>query len=176
LKEEGIKNKIIALIAVVLPVAVAVLYYLPKGGEPGELVRSIPMFNAILNGSTFVVLVAGIVAIKSGNKVLHRILMMTAFMLGVLFLIGYVAYHSQVESTHFGGEGMAKMIYFFLLITHIVLAAGLAPLVLITFSRALKGNFEGHKKMAKWTYPIWMYVSITGIIVYLMIEPYYPVL
>ena len=175
LKEDGLKNKIIGIIAVVLPVVVAIMYYMPKGGDAGELVRSIPMFNAILNGSTFVVLVAGIVAIKSGNKVLHRIMMMTAFMLGVLFLIGYVAYHAQVESTHFGGEGMEKMVYFFLLITHIVLAAGLAPLVLVTMSRALKGDFVGHKKIAKWTYPIWLYVSITGIIVYLMIAPYYPV-
>lgn len=175
MKEEGLKNKIIGIIAVVLPLVVAIMYYMPKGGDPGELVRSIPLFNAFLNGTTFVVLVAGIVAIKSGNKALHRIMMMSAFMLGVLFLIGYVAYHSQVESTHFGGEGMVKYIYFTLLITHIVLAAGLAPLVLITMSRALNGNFEGHKKIAKWTYPIWMYVSITGIMVYLMIAPYYPV-
>ncbi|MFT4754847.1 MAG: putative membrane protein, partial [Salibacteraceae bacterium] len=108
LKEDGLKNKIIGIIAVVLPVAVALMYYLPKG-DASELVRSIPMFNAILNGSTFVVLLAGIMAIKSGNKVLHRILMMTAFMLGVLFLIGYVTYHAQVESTHFGGEGIIKI-------------------------------------------------------------------
>lgn len=174
MKEEGIKNKIIAVIAIVLPVAVAILYYLPKG-DAGELVRSIPMFNAILNGATFTVLVIGIVAIKRGNKVLHAHMMKSAFMLGVLFLIGYVTYHAQVESTHFGGEGMIKFVYFFLLITHIVLAAGLAPLVLITISRALKSDFEGHKKIARWTYPIWMYVSITGIIVYLMIAPYYPV-
>ncbi len=174
MKEEGIKNKIIAIIAIVLPVAVAILYYLPKG-DASELVRSIPKFNAMLNGATFVVLVMGIVAIKKGNKVLHGNLMKSAFMLGVLFLIGYVTYHSQVESTHFGGEGTVKYVYFFLLITHIVLAAGLAPMVLVTISRALKGDFEGHKKIAKWTYPIWMYVSVTGIIVYLMIAPYYPV-
>ena len=173
MKEEGLKNKIIAIIAVVLPVVVAIMYYMPKGGNISELVMSIPKFNAILNGSTFVVIIAGLIAIKSGNKVLHRILMMTAFVLGVLFLLGYVTYHSQVESTHFGGEGIEKIIYFFLLITHIVLAAGLAPLVLVTFSKALTGKFEAHKKLAAWTYPIWLYVSITGIVVYLMIEPYY---
>jgi len=174
LKEEGIKNKVIAIIAIVLPIAVAIMYYLPKG-DASELVRSIPKFNAILNGATFIALVVGVVAIKRGNKVLHANMMKSAFMLGVLFLIGYITYHSQVESTHFGGEGISKWVYFFLLITHIVLAAGLAPMVLITISRALKGDFERHKKIAKWTYPIWMYVSITGIIVYLMIAPYYPV-
>ncbi|MGB0391591.1 MAG: DUF420 domain-containing protein [Salibacteraceae bacterium] len=158
-----------------LPIVVAILYFIPKGGEAGDFVRSIPRFNAFINGATFLSLLAGVVAIKTGKKDLHRLLMVVSFVLGILFLVGYVAYHSQVESTHFGGEGTEKIVYFFLLISHILLAACVAPLVLITILRAVKGNFEGHRKVAKWTYPIWMYVTLSGIIVYLMISPYYPV-
>lgn len=175
MKEDGLKNKLVAFVAIILPVAVAILYFIPKGGEPGEIVRAIPKFNAYINGATFLSLLVGVVAIKSGKKELHRIMMMLSFVLGILFLLGYVAYHAQVESTHFGGVGGEKTVYFFLLISHILLAACVAPLVLITILRAVKGNFEGHKKIAKWTYPIWMYVTLSGIIVYLMISPYYPV-
>ena len=99
--------------------------------------------------------------------------MASAVLMSVLFLIGYVVYHASVESTKFGGEGDIRYIYFFILITHIILAAALAPLVLLTLFRAIKQDFEKHKKIARWTYPIWLYVSITGIVVYLMISPYY---
>lgn len=173
MKEEGKYTKWIILIAVILPVAVAVLYFLPKGDGSSEMIKSIPFFNAIFNGASFLSLIFGLVAIRNGNKVVHRGFMMGAMAVSALFLVGYVIYHSQVPSTPFGGEGMVKWIYFTILITHIILAAGLAPLVLITFTRAIQGDFERHKKIAKWTYPIWLYVSLTGIIVYLMIEPYY---
>ena len=172
MKKEN-NSKWITAIAILLPVAVAFLYYLPKGDEANEWVRSIPKFNAILNGSTFLILVSGLVAVKSGKKILHRNLMLSAVITSVLFLVGYVTYHALVESTKFGGEGSVRYVYFFILITHIILAASLAPLVLITLSRAIKGDFEKHKKMAKWTYPIWLYVSLTGIMVYVMISPYY---
>lgn len=175
LKGDGLKNKLIIAIATLLPIVVTILYFIPKGDQPNDFLREIPKFNAIINGLTFLALIFGVRAIKSGNKVLHRALMISAFMLGTLFLIGYVAYHSQVESTHFGGEGVIKIVYFSLLISHILLAAVLAPLVLISISRALNGDFVKHKKIAKITYPIWLYVSITGIIVYLMIAPYYPI-
>lgn len=166
-------NKIIAAIAVVLPLVVAVLYYMPKSGEAGEMVRAIPFFNAIVNGCTFLLITAGIVAIKTGKQTWHRYFMMSAMVMSVIFLLGYVAYHAQVESTPFGGEGMIRTVYFIILISHIVLAAVIAPLVLVTVYRAIKGDFEKHKKIAKITYPIWLYVSITGIIVYVMISPYY---
>ena len=173
MKEGGIKSKYIIAITITLPLAVAGMYFLPKSDDVSEVVKSIPKFNAMLNGTSFLVLVAGLVAIKSRKKELHRALMSLAIMLSGLFLVGYVLYHSQVESTPFGGEGMVKTMYFFILITHIILAATLAPMVLFTFTKAIKGDFVGHKRLAKWTYPIWLYVSLTGIIVYLMISPYY---
>ncbi len=173
MREEGINSKYIIAITIILPLAVAGMYFLPKSGDASDLVMSIPKFNAMLNGSTFLVLIAGLIAIKSGKKELHRALMSFAIMLSILFLVGYIAYHSQVESTSFGGEGTVKWVYFFILITHIILSAVLAPMVLFTFAKAIKGDFVGHKRLAKWTYPIWLYVSITGIIVYLMISPYY---
>ena len=166
-------NKWIAIIAVILPLAVAALYFLPKGGDTSAAILAIPKFNAMLNGSTFLVLVSGLVAIKSRKKDLHRTLMMTAAIMSALFLVGYVIYHGSVESTKFGGEGTIKFIYFFILVTHVILAASLAPLVLITLRKAFKKDFVGHKKIAKYTYPIWLYVSLTGLIVYLMISPYY---
>ena len=173
LKEKGIKSKYIIAITIFLPVAVAGMYFLPKSDDVSHLVKAIPKFNAMLNGTSFVVLVSGLVAIKTRRKELHRILMSLAIMLSTLFLVGYVTYHSQVESTPFGGEGIIKMVYFFILITHIILAATLAPMVLFTFTKAIKKDFVVHKRLAKWTYPIWLYVSLTGIIVYLMISPYY---
>lgn len=174
LNEKDLKwNKVIAVIALVLPLVVALLYYMPKSGEAGEMVRAIPFFNAIVNGCTFLLISAGIVAIKTGKQTLHRYFMMSAMVMSVIFLLGYVAYHAQVESTPFGGEGIIRTIYFAILISHIVLAAIIAPLVLVTVYRAVSGDLEKHKKMARITYPIWLYVSITGIIVYLMISPYY---
>ena len=171
--KENEGNKWITAIGIILPVVVAILYYFPKSGEAGAFVKSIPAFNALLNGATFLVITAALVAIKSGKRILHRNLMASAVLMSVLFLIGYVVYHASVESTKFGGEGDIRYIYFFILITHIILAAALAPLVLLTLFRAIKQDFEKHKKIARWTYPIWLYVSITGIVVYLMISPYY---
>lgn len=173
MKGEGINSKVIIGITIFLPVAVAVMYFLPKSDDVSHLVKAIPKFNAMLNGTSFFVLIGGLVAIKSGKIEIHRALMSLAIMLSALFLVGYVTYHSQVESTSFGGEGIIRLIYFGILITHIILAATLAPMVLFTFTKALKGDFVGHKRLAKWTYPIWLYVSLTGIIVYLMISPYY---
>tara|TARA_R110002050_G_scaffold87066_3_gene184630 strand:+ start:21300 stop:21824 length:525 start_codon:yes stop_codon:yes gene_type:complete len=173
LKGEGINTKIIIAIAIFLPLAVAIMYFLPKSEDVNHLVKAIPKFNAMLNGTSFLVLISGLIAIKSKKKELHRLLMTLAIVLSTLFLVGYVTYHSQVESTPFGGEGTIRVVYFFILITHIILAASLAPMVLLTFRKALKKDFEGHKKLARWTYPIWVYVSLTGIIVYLMISPYY---
>lgn len=166
-------NKWIAAIAVILPLAVAIVYYLPKGGETNSAFLAIPKFNAILNGATFVTLVAGLVAIKSGRIMLHRNLMLSAIIMSALFLVGYVIYHSQVPSTEFLGQGIIRTVYFTILITHIILAAVIAPLVLVTLARAIKGDFEKHKKIARWTYPIWLYVSLTGLMVYLLISPYY---
>ena len=99
--------------------------------------------------------------------------MISAFVLGTLFLVSYVIYHSSVPSTSYGGEGMVKGIYYFFLLTHILLAAVVVPLVLTALYFAIKQQFDRHKRIVKWAYPIWLYVSITGVVVYLMISPYY---
>jgi putative membrane protein len=165
-------RSLILIISLVLPVAVAILFFAPKP-DLGGRITILPLINAWINGITAVVLIAAFLAIKNKNIVLHKKLMFAAFFLSALFLILYVAYHSTSEPAIFGGTGTIKNIYYSILITHVVLAAAIIPLVLMSYSRALSEKFAGHKKIARWTLPLWLYVSITGVIVYLMIEPYY---
>ncbi len=164
-------------LGVVVPVLVAVLFYF-KGifkieGAEAHL-RWLPALNAGLNSLTAVALVAGFYFIRQKNVLAHRAAMLTAFSLGALFLVSYVAYHSQVPSTRFGGAGTIKMVYFFLLLTHISLAVVTVALVLFTLYFALTGQYTKHRAIAQWTFPVWLYVSVTGVIVYFMIAPYYP--
>jgi putative membrane protein len=166
-------KRLIIVLSVVVPVLVAILYLLPKNFEVGEEVYYLPMLNAFLNGTTSILLVAGFIAIKNGNKEVHKKIMLTALVLSVLFLLSYVTYHSLTESTEFGGEGATKTIYLIILLTHILLAIAIVPLVLISFSRALSEKFDKHKKIARITLPLWLYVTVTGVVVYLMISPYY---
>lgn len=169
-----INNRLIILVfSILIPIVVAVLYFLPKNFEVGEQVYYLPAANAFINGLTSLVLVLAYYAIRNGQKKLHRNLMLTALGLSVLFLLSYVTYHSLTESTAFGGEGWIKSVYYFILISHILLAIAIVPLVLITFSRALAEKFDKHKKIARITLPLWLYVTLTGVIVYLMIFPYY---
>tara|TARA_R110000868_G_scaffold50852_3_gene161897 strand:+ start:160 stop:687 length:528 start_codon:yes stop_codon:yes gene_type:complete len=167
-----LKNLII-IVSIAIPIVVAVLYLLPKNFEVGEEVYFLPKLNAIINGLTSLVLIFGFIAIRNRNIELHKKLMTSALVLSVVFLLSYVTYHSLTESTSFGGEGAIKSIYLFILLSHILLAIAIVPLVLITFSRALSERFDKHKKIARITLPIWLYVTITGVIVYLMISPYY---
>ena len=164
---------IITVVSIVLPIAVGILYIMPKQNTIGFNVHILPLINAVINGMTFFVLIGGLVAIKNKNIDLHKRFMTLALILSVFFLIIYVVYHALAASTSFGGEGIIRTIYYFILITHIVLAACLAPLVLITYVRALSGKFDKHRKLAKITLPIWLYVSLTGVLVYIMISPYY---
>lgn len=166
-------KRLIVVLSIVVPVLVAILYLLPKNFEVGREVLYLPMLNAILNGSTFVILILAFRAIKNKKVELHQKLMTTALVLSILFLLSYVTYHALTESTSFGGEGFVKGIYLFILLTHIVLSAAVVPLVLVTFSRALSQKFDKHKKIARITLPIWLYVTFTGVVVYLMISPYY---
>lgn len=165
-------------ISVLLPAVVALLFFLPgvEGVPPGLRIwlNRLPMFNAMVNGSTAFILIAGLMAIKSGKVVLHRRLMSTAILLSVLFLVSYVAYHLTSESTRHGGEGFVKTLYLLILLSHILLSIAIVPLVLVTYVRALSSRFDKHRKIARITLPIWLYVAITGVIVYLMISPYYP--
>jgi len=163
---------LILIISIALPVVVAFMYLGPKFNTSYDL-TILPAINAAINGSTFLTLIMALVAIKKGNVTKHKKLMKIALSLSVLFLLFYVLYHSSTEATRYGGEGAVKYIYFFLLITHIVLAAAIVPLVLITYVRALSERFDKHKKIARIALPLWLYVSLTGVIVYFMIAPYY---
>ena len=168
-------NKFIIIVSIAIPLAVAVLFSvrLKDFGLVVEPLSFLPPIYAAINGITAVVLVAGILAIKNGKRKLHERLMTSAIVLSVVFLVMYVAYHMTAESTKFGGEGAIRYIYFFLLVSHIFLSILVIPLVLITYVRALAERFDRHKKIAKITFPIWLYVAVTGVIVYLMIAPYY---
>jgi len=168
-------NKYIILVSIAIPVVVALLFSvkLKDFGINVTPLSFLPPIYATINGITAVVLVAAVLAIKNGNRKLHERLMTTAIGLSLLFLVMYVAYHMTSDSTKFGGEGIIRFVYFFILITHIILSIAVIPLVLITYVRALANKFDKHKKIAKITFPIWLYVAITGVIVYLMIAPYY---
>lgn len=165
----------IKVLSIVIPVVVALLFgvNLPKMGYDVKPLSFLPPIYATINGITAVLLIIAVRAIKNGNRNLHQRLVKIAIGCSIAFLAMYVAYHMTSESTKFGGEGVIKYIYFFILITHIILSIIIIPFVLITFSRGILGNYEKHKKIARIAYPLWLYVAVTGVIVYLMISPYY---
>jgi putative membrane protein len=164
--------------AAAIPVVVALLYVLPAPGDlSAETQRQLfllPRLNALLNGSAFVCLVAAYIAVRSKRIALHRRLTTTAVLLSVLFLLSYVAFHATTESTRFGGTGSVRTVYFVILLSHIVLSAVIVPLVLFTWVRGFRMEVEKHRRIARWTWPLWLYVTATGVIVYFMISPYYP--
>jgi putative membrane protein len=168
-------SKFIIVVSILIPVVVAILFSvkLKDFGIQVEPFSFLPPIYATTNGITAIVLLLAVKAIKNGNRKLHEKLMTTAIALSVLFLVMYVAYHMTADSTKFGGEGAIRFVYYFLLISHILLSIAVIPLVLITYVRALATRFDRHKKIAKITFPIWLYVAVTGVIVYLMIAPYY---
>ncbi len=171
-KEKNYNKWIIAL-SVIIPVAVAVLFTV-KVEIPGvERLGFLPPIYASINALTAVILVTAVIQIKKGNRKAHENLMKTAIGLSALFLLMYVVYHMTSASTPFGGEGVIRTVYFIILISHILLSIAVIPLVLITFVRALSQRFDKHKKIARITFPIWLYVTVTGVIVYFMIAPYY---
>jgi len=163
-------NKIIIALSIIIPVAVAVLFSVKIDGYD---LSFLPPIYASINGLTALFLIVGVVAIKNKKVVLHQNIMKVCIGLSACFLVMYVAYHMTSESTSFGGEGWIRPIYFFILISHILLSIVIIPLVLFTFVRALAERFDKHKKLARITFPIWLYVAITGVVVYLMISPYY---
>lgn len=168
-------KKWIVLLSVAIPLVVVLLFSinLKKMGFIIEPLNFLPPIYASINGLTAVLLVFAVIAIKNGKRKLHENLMKTAIACSIAFLGMYVAYHMTSDSTKFGGEGLIKYVYYFILVTHIVLSVIIIPLVLITYVRALSQLFDQHKKIAKITFPIWLYVAVTGVIVYLMIAPYY---
>jgi putative membrane protein len=168
-------NTLIVLVSILIPVVVAVLFNvkLKDLGYDVAPLSFLPPIYAAINGITAVVLVGAVLAIKKRNRKVHERLMTLAIALSLAFLVMYVAYHMTSDSTKFGGEGLIKVVYLFILLSHILLSIAVIPLVLITYVRALAAKFDQHKKIAKITFPIWLYVAVTGVIVYLMIAPYY---
>ncbi|MDG4714898.1 DUF420 domain-containing protein [Winogradskyella marincola] len=175
LDQEKKYNKWIVVLSVVIPIAVAALFgiNLRELGFDVEPLTMLPPIYAGINGLTAIVLIVAVIAIKNKNRKLHENLMKFAIALSVMFLVMYVAYHMTSDSTKFGGEGAIKYIYYFILITHILLSVVIIPFVLITYVRAITNNIERHKKIAKVTFPMWLYVAVTGVVVYFMISPYY---
>ena len=171
LSQEKKYKRFITIVSIILPLAVAALFGVKI---PNVTPLSfLPPIYATINAITAILLVLSVIAIKKGNRKLHEQLNTTAILCSVLFLVLYVAYHMTSDSTHFGGEGFIKYIYYFILITHILLSVVVIPFVLFTFMRARLGHFDKHRKIAKITFPLWLYVAVTGVIVYIMIAPYY---
>ena len=168
-------NLPIIVISILIPVVVAVLFMikLKDFGINVAPMHFLPPIYATINGVTAVLLIAAVVAIKNKKRKLHQALMSTSIACSLLFLVLYVAYHMTTDSTKFGGEGLLRYVYFFILLSHIALSITVIPLVLFSYVRAIGGDFVGHKKLTRFTFPLWLYVAITGVIVYLMISPYY---
>jgi len=164
-------NKLIVILSVTIPIVVALLFGIKIPNV--EPLTFLPPIYATINGITAIILVAAFIAIKNKNFVLHKNLMTTAILFSVVFLILYVAYHMTSDSTKFGGDGTIKYVYYFVLLTHILLSIIVIPFVLITYVRGITNNLEKHKKIARITFPLWLYVAVSGVLVYIMISPYY---
>ena len=187
-------NVLIWIISLLVPIVVALLLFVKweydklifnlriPNSDPIVLLENLPIAKpltilppiyATINGITALLLVAAVYFIKNGKRKIHENLMKTCIGLSLLFLVMYIAYHITSDPTPFGGSGFIAFIYFFILITHILLSIIVIPLVLVTYLKAFKSDFVSHKKIARITFPVWLYVAITGVVVYLMISPYY---
>ena len=162
---------LIILISVLIPTVVVVLLFVRIESIPP--LTFLPPIYATINGLTAVLLILAYRSILNKNIKTHELLMKISIGLSVVFLVMYVLYHMTTDLTPFGGEGIIRYIYFFILITHITLSVFIIPMVLVTYVRAISGMFDKHKKIARITFPIWLYIAVTGVVVYLMISPYY---
>nr|AOE08923.1 conserved hypothetical protein [uncultured bacterium] len=193
-KDSKFYNILIWIISVLVPIVVALLLFVKweydkvifnlriPNSDPIVLLENLPIAKpltflppiyATINGITALLLVAAVYFIKNGKRRIHENLMKTCIGLSLLFLIMYIAYHITSDPTPFGGSGFIAFMYFFILITHILLSIIVIPLVLVTYLKAFKSDFISHKKIARITFPVWLYVAVTGVVVYLMISPYY---
>jgi putative membrane protein len=163
-------KKLIVALSVIIPVAVAILF---KIRIPGYDFSFLPPIYATINGITALLLITAVVAVRRGQKVLHEVIMKSCILLSGLFLVMYILYHMTSDPTPYGGTGYWRTVYFVILVSHIILSVAVIPMVLFTFVRALSGNFERHKALARFTFPVWLYVAVTGVLVYWMISPYY---
>ncbi|MCF4100166.1 DUF420 domain-containing protein [Gillisia sp. M10.2A] len=173
-KNDRVAVPVIISLSIIIPIAVLILMYLPErynifGTQSGTF----PLFHAILNGSTALFLMAGYFFMTIKEYKWHRNFMITAFLFSSVFLVSYVISKISNDPVPYGGEGVFRYVYFFILITHIMLSAIIVPLVLFTMYRGLTGQYDKHVKIARWTFPIWLYVAITGVLVYIFMWPYY---
>ena len=171
--QEQKANRIINLLSLAIPIAVAVLLGIRQKVDLGSWTSYLPHLNAVINGVTSVLLLVGFFFIRQKNVAAHRRTMLMAFTLGAIFLVSYVLYHLTHESTPFGGQGVIRPVYYFLLITHIGLSIVVVWFVLRAVYFAVSGQIARHRQVVKWAFPIWLYVSTTGVIVYWLIKPYY---
>ena len=171
LEQEKKYNKWVVVFSITIPLVVAALFGIKIPNV--EPLTFLPPIYASINAFTALILVLAFMAIRRKNIQLHKKLMKTAIVLSALFLVMYVAYHMTSDSTKFGGEGTIKYLYYFILITHILMSIIVIPFVLITYIRAITNNIERHKKIARITFPLWLYVAISGVLVYIIISPYY---
>ena len=175
-KRDNIFVPIIISLSIIIPIMVALLMLFPNvfyiASENYDF-SSLPFFHAVLNGSTAILIFTGFVLIKNKKTQLHKTAMLSAFVLSSIFLVSYVISKMTNEPILFGGEGMIRYVYFFILISHILLSIPVLPLALFSIYRGITGEIEKHKSIVKWTFPIWMYVAITGVLVYLLMSPHY---
>ncbi len=172
--KDNIFVPIIYALSIIIPIVVALLIYLPERYELiGAKVDSLPFFHAVLNGSTAILLILAFIQVKNKKYDAHKKTMTIAFIFSSIFLVSYVVSKLEHSPTPYGGEGLIRYLYFFILITHIVFAIFIVPLALFSFYRGLTHNLEKHKKISRWTLPIWLYVAVTGVLVYVFMMPYY---
>lgn len=171
LEQEKKYNKWVVVLSIAIPLVVAALFGIKIPNV--EPLSFLPPIYASINALTAFILVAAFWAISNKKKDLHKKLMQFAILCSIIFLGMYMAYHMTSDSTKFGGQGAIKYLYYFILITHILLSIAVIPFVLITYIKAITNNIEKHKKIARITFPLWLYVAISGVVVYIMISPYY---
>ncbi|SFN53435.1 putative membrane protein [Bizionia echini] len=171
LQAEQKYNKWIIILSIIIPIVVAILFGVKIPNV--EPLMFLPPIYATTNAITAFVLVTAFWAITNGKQKLHENLMKVAILLSVAFLVMYVAYHMTSDSTKYGGEGIMKYVYYVILILHIILSVVVIPFVLITYVRAITNNIERHKKIARFTFPLWLFVAVSGVVVFIMISPYY---
>jgi putative membrane protein len=171
-------SRIITAVSVFVLIVVVILQskvlnIFPEKDAIPTWVFSLPLFNAVVNGTCSVLLILSLYFIKKKNIQMHKKLNILTFILSSLFLVSYIIFHATGIKTSYGGVGLIRTIYYVILITHIILAAIVLPLVLFSFQKGLQMKIEQHRKLVRWTYPIWLFVTISGVVVYLMISPYY---
>ena len=175
-RKDSLFVPLIIVLSIVIPVVVALLMLFPDvlyiQSETIDF-SSLPFFHAILNGSTAILLVTGFLFIKNKKTNLHKAAMLSAFILSSVFLVSYVISKLTNAPVSFQGEGVIRYVYFFILISHIFLSIFVLPLALFSIYRGITGEIMKHKSIVKYTFPIWMYVAITGVLVYILMSPYY---